>query len=293
MKVYSPSTTKTWMRCPVLNRLQKDGWAPKYLGKKDIAGAIGTAFAAGVGTWNIARQSLEEGRIAPQPGHQQAIATSAMGTGRVVYKELIDRYTAQGFNFSNIEEDYLEAAPAEVERAVAKYCADDPIPSGWRILAVERAFPDYGNARPDLIVRTDNGVAVIDTKSKVSLLAQYRNKTISEFRNTQQSYHYTWMVQETFGEVCDTFIHALCVFRPAFKVDLVTQKLSPESRAAWLGGMQRVWEAMDMEEQGAIPWMSDQHADGFGECPMYRACFDYHYDPQLMKGYYLNTLEQP
>lgn len=297
MKIYSPSQTSSWLRCPILRKLQVEGWRSKYLQKKDIAGAMGTAFSAGVGAWNNMRLESERGARAIHDAlvalsHQERGA-AAMGVGASVFKQQIEDFTNAGFDFSNVDESYLESCPIEISRAIAKYCANDPIPSNYSIVAVEESLPNHGNCRPDLVIRTPRGLAVLDYKSKYELKAQYRAKTINEYKHTQQGFHYTWGIEETYGEPCNEFLIALCVFRPNFNVELFNHTLAPETRLVWKRGMESVWARMESEElDGATPWMSDRHSDNFGQCEMYDACFTHHYDPQLMKSKYINTLEE-
>lgn len=302
MQVYSPSNTSTWLRCPILRQLGQEGWTTKYLQKKDIAAAIGTGFAAGIGAWNEMRKNFEAAQgvdlreidATLQTLAQEEKGAAAMGVAKSVYEAHIQGYKDDGFDFSNVEEDYLDAAPTELSKAVARYCADDPIDQEWRIIAVEPVLAQHGNCRPDLVVRTPRGLAVVDYKTKVELKAQYRAKTIAEYRNSEQAFQYPWAVSEEFGEPCDEFTIALCVFRPRFSVELLPQVISPETLAVWLEGRKTVWNTMAAMDAGhMVPWMSDKHYDNFGQCPMYKACFDAKLDPDLMRAMgYVNVSEK-
>lgn len=45
LKVFSPSRTRVWDRCALLQSLEHDGWVPKHASPKMIGGWVGRAFA--------------------------------------------------------------------------------------------------------------------------------------------------------------------------------------------------------------------------------------------------------
>jgi hypothetical protein len=55
--VFSPSSTTTWKRCPVLWRLQREGIVARALGNRELAGALGSAYAQGLHVYYRGRQA--------------------------------------------------------------------------------------------------------------------------------------------------------------------------------------------------------------------------------------------
>jgi len=269
--------------------LHKEGWSPKYMANKDWSALLGQGFAAGVGIYNNLRQEWE--RAGAQAPQRDATARATMiqacqdAAVRIVSQK-VDDLNAAGIGMSSEnDETYKERMEARIRKSLSSYIASDPIPDSWRIVGVEHDFGEaYGNARADLLVRDDLGaMAVVDYKSKLTLKAEYRAKTILEYANSSQQLHYGWAVQETFNEPVYRYFIGLAVLEPRWAFDLIPFPIHPESLSIWLASARVIWNAMEREERGeTVPWLSTKHQDQFGQCVYYKACFTHHYDPALM-----------
>lgn len=289
MKVYSPSSTKTWTRCPMMRALNKEGWVPRYMAKKDWSALIGKGFAAGVGIYNNLRAEWERaGAQAPERDpikRADLIAACSDAAVKIIEQELADTAAAGIGMSSDDDEASRSRLEPRIRKAVSSYIATDPIPDSWRIVDVEKDFgPEYGNARADLVVMDDlNALAMLDYKSKLTLKAEYRAKTVQEYANSPQMFHYSWAGQSVYQKQVARYFIGLAVLEPRWAFDLLPFPVHPESVGVWLQSAQTIWRDMEDEEAGRrVPWLSSDHSDQFGQCPYYKACFNHHYDPALM-----------
>jgi len=293
MRVYSPSSTATWMRCPMLRALGQEGWIPKYAAKKDYAATLGQGFAAGVAIYNNIRMEHERGgaKLPPRDDTSRESLAATCGESAVrVMDERLKEMEQIGLVMDDTE-GYIDKLATRCRKAVRQYVMTDPVPDTWRIVDAEKDFgPSFGNSRADLIVEDSLGLAVVDYKTKLTLKAEYRQKTINEYANSHQMLHYGWAGRETYGRPINNYYIGLAVFEPRWAFDLVPYPIHPETLETWLKATQRAWMDMEAEEVGdKVPWMSANHSDNFGQCPMYKACFVHHYDPTLMKQDYLHV----
>lgn len=292
-KVFSPSSTATWMRCPMLRVLSNEGWMPKYVGKAQWAALLGQGFAAGVGIYNTIRQEHERGGTPLPPRDATSRADLVKGCQESAVKMVDDRRKEMedvGIILDDTD-GYRERLDNRVRKAVKDYIISDPIPDDWQIVDAEKDFgPKYGNARPDVVVRDTTGLAIVDYKSKLVLRSEYRIKTITEYANSHQQYHYAWAAREVYGEDVAKYYIGLAVLEPRWAFDLIPYPVSSESLALWHSTASSAWRTMDAQDSGnELPWMSAVHADNFGQCPMYKACFVHRFDPGLMVADYVHV----
>lgn len=286
--VFSPSQTATWARCPMMRALRAEGWVSKYAKKKDLAAIVGTCVAAGLGVYNNLRKEHEQQGTALD---RKAASLAAMGSAFSVLEQQMEELRNSG-RIIDVEDLYVEQMRDRIGKGVTTYIAKEPIPPTWRIIDVERPFPDHGNARPDLVVRDDLGLAIVDWKSKVQLKEYYRNKTIQEYANSHQMYHYAWAGQEVYGESIGRYYIGLIVLEP-FSVELVPFPIHQEQLLMWEQSARQIWHYMAKEDRGeSLPYMSPTHQDQFGPCEYTDACFKYRLDADLMRQGYINLKEQ-
>lgn len=294
VKVYSPSQTATWMRCPMLRALGKAGWIPKVGAKRDIAATIGQAFAAGVGVYNNMRKDTQAfKRPMPERGGDERVqwAAACVDVALQVAHRRLEEMERIGLQLSMTDADahYLQQVDPRIRKSVSNYVLNDPLPDEWEIVSVEESLgEEAGNSRPDLIVRDGDGLAVVDYKTKVELKAQYYYKTVGQYANSHQMLHYGHFASRKFGEDFAKYYIGLAIFEPKWRFDLLPYPYNPETMATWAGTVTGAWAQMEKEDNGeAAPWMAATHEDNFGQCPYYKACFTHHYDPALMLQDYL------
>ena len=269
--------------------LRKEGWVPKYMAKKDWAALLGQGFAAGVGIYNNHRQEWERAGHQAPPRDASARASliqTCSDSAILIVEQKIKEMAASGLTLDSADDAmYQDKLAGRIRKSISSYIASDPIADTWTIVDAEKDFgPEYGNSRADLICRDqNNALVVVDYKSKLTLAAQYRQKTIMEYANSHQMLHYAWAAGETYGVTVNTYAIGLAVLEPRWAFDLIPYPVQPESLAAWLGSARRVWDEMARDSSGeTVPWMSANHSDNFGQCVYYKACFSHHYDPALM-----------
>lgn len=274
----------------MLRALRREGWVPRNAKKKDLSAIVGQAFAAGVATYNTIRKAYEEGGGDASTLNTTSAASAATGVANGIMHQQLREIERLGLTISAMDDSYLTQMPDMIKRAVTKYVMSDPLPATWRIVDVEREFPEHGPARPDLIVRDEFGLAVVDYKTKVTLQTQYKAKTVAEYLNHDQMHHYAWSGEEVYGEPVQRYHIALCVFTPSFNAELISQEINPETLKLWLTGRRRVWARMAEDDLGT-PALAANHSDNFGQCEYYAACFRHRLDPELMRHDYVNTKE--
>ena len=269
--------------------LRKEGWVPKYMAKKDWAALLGQGFAAGVGIYNNHRQEWERaGHQAPprDAAARASLIQTCADSAILIVEQKIEEMAASGLTLDSADDAmYQDKLAGRIRKSISSYIASDPIADTWKIVDAEKDFgSEYGNSRADLICRDqNNALVVVDYKTKLTLAAQYRQKTIQEYANSHQMLHYAWAAGETYGEQLSTYSIGLAVLEPRWAFDLIPYPVSPETLAIWLGSARRVWAEMAKEASGeTVPWMSANHSDNFGQCQYYKACFTHHYDPALM-----------
>lgn len=279
----------------MMRALDREGWRPKYMQKKDWSALLGQAFAAGVGIYNNLRMERErEGAQAPQrdlASRKDLVNACADAAVKIVSQSTQDKLET-GLLANDEETGYQAKLETRARKAIESYIVSDPVPDTWRIVSAEHDFgPTFGNARADILCEDATGaLVVVDYKTKLTLAAQYRAKTIQEYANSHQMFHYAWACKESMGRDVHAYHIGLAVLEPRWAFDLLPFPVNPESLLLWLESARTVWASMDAEEQGAqVPWMSANHADNFGQCQYYRACFTHHFDPVLMAADYVNV----
>lgn len=277
MKRYSPSTTETWLTCPMKRRLRADGWRSRRLGRKELSGALGTAFAAGMAAYNTGRAA----GLPTDPGLCAAIAVQSI-------RQEIQRAKDGGASTANEADAALLASlEKRAETSIRKYIAADPIPPGWVVLDVERILPEWGNCRIDLGLDTPQGLVVLDYKHKITTDARYLAKDIDRWRLSEQRFHYSNAYGDFIGRPVYAFYICLVVAEP-FKVQLIPFVNQPAELSRWREKREgTTWARMAAEDAGeADVDMAATHHDAYGACEWVKACFECQLEPGLMAGEY-------
>ena len=257
---------------------------------RDFAALLGRAWAVSIGVYNTARLATEE-RAANMLAAPDLHKTCLDAGKRCIDAALLE-WERMGFSVANdTETNSLGRMVSRLDKGLSKYIAKDPIPSRWRIVDVEKDLGEAaGYARPDLIVRDDVGLAVVDYKLRVKLPAEWRVKAVQEYAHSNQMLHYASFVGEAYGEPISRFYIGLGVLEPNFLFDLLTYPIHEETLKIWRQATQVVWGHMESEDKGEVPpFMAAEHSDRYGRCEYYKACFDHHYDPYLMNRDYLHV----
>lgn len=274
-KVYSPSSSANWTRCPIKNLLEHQ-WEPKVIMRPALARMLGLAIGVGVST-HYTNRKYQQGidPIQAAVGSAKAQLQDAATRGLVIHPD----FAGDGVGL-----------PIRVEGGIKKYIEKDPIPASWEIVDIERDLgEEYGHARIDLGIRLPHGeLTVWDLKVKRTLEAKYHQRTLDEYRHSWQMKHYRWAYGEVMGERVMQAGIILVVLEPTFRVLLDQTTLDDEVVGTWLKRARRVWEDMEAEEKGErTPWEAADHWDRYGQCPWYRACMEHRLVPALMEMDYV------
>lgn len=273
VKRYSPSTTESWLKCPLYRHLRKE-WSPRRLGKRELAAILGKGFHAGMSTWNANKGAT-------------TITTCSDAAVQSVRMELAGAKERGAYvlDSDKAQEGMLEKRVATV---VANYIKNDPIPPTWTVLDVERILPEWGNCIIDLAMDTPMGPVVIDYKCKLSLDARWLDKEIARYRLGEQRLHYSSGYGDFIGRPVYAFYISLVVCEP-FRVHLLPFVNDPQSLEMWRQAREQgTWKVMEMEDQGLVGvGMAAKHMDEFGICGFAGACFEHHLDTSLMEREYL------
>jgi hypothetical protein len=267
--VFSPSSTTTWKRCPILYQLQREGIVARALGNRELTGALGSAYAQGLHVYYRGRQAGVSVGEAP--------VDAALG----YLKAQREAWQSEGRRMPESMEAQSAALEPRAERAVRYTLAHDPVPPTWQIVAVEESLgPEYGNARPDLVVRDDMGhVMPADHKLKLTLgrTASERSykweRARGDWRDSDQMYHYVWSLAQRYPLAPKYIIYFLELEpRPAQRVEEFGVTL--EAVRTWHANQTYAWDAMLYQQKYPVAvWRAAVHTDQFGQCEMYDWCY--------------------
>lgn len=265
--VYSPSSTVTWLECPLKWHLSHK-WEQKVIGKPALSRIVGQALAQGIALYLTKTGDPLE--VVP-----------------VVATQALEGMLARGHRLDEREEPFARNLGQVCEKGMGKFIAANPLPPAWEIVEVETPLLEYGPCIPDLLVRINGGLCVLDWKVKRTLDTRYLQATLDDYRDSWQFSHYRWAVEEVKGEPVVQSITGLVILDP-FKVILDHSVPDPEIDQMWLTGAQRVWAQMELEEsRQAHPWTAATHRTRYGRCDFWDACFTHRLHDELISMDYV------
>jgi hypothetical protein len=250
---------------------------------------LGAAIASGLERYNL--KHSDAAMVAMRAAEEaQALAIK-------VGREVPEKHTSQ-----------WERLPYRAEAGVNQYVglADaneglpPGLPAGTKIVAVERGFgPEGGWSRPDMEV--DDGFAPdVPLDFKVTLSggekkqAEFnRDRRIGRWSQSGQLLNYVSYLSKKTAPFWHYYIGDI-VLEPKFSFEIHRFNVHPETLTMWETTVKQTWKDMEDQDDGKRTIeMAFSHADEYGECPMKRACFEHHLDPQLMSGDYIRLPRMP
>ena len=275
MKVYSPSATSVWERCPYLREYERGGWHTRLFEWKDLAAIAGRAFAAAMAYYNTAKRDALPIDIA-----------QAQSVAQVEYNIGVDAVLAnEGTWDAKALEMQGEVGPALLD-AIQYTIRNDATPPEWQVVGVEEDLgARAGYARPDVIYTTgydnEKGRMVRDYKFQLVIDKRYEEKEVKRYLDSTQARHYLLFTGAR-------FFHPLIVVakpKPHFVNLNVMLERDDTALRQWLDSQGAKWDIMEQQEQGRLPlWESERHEDQFGQCPAYESCFTHHRNGEQMKA---------
>lgn len=285
LRVFSPSATETFARCPRKWALKRLGWVPRIISYPELCAVLGDGFSESMRVFNTSLIT----------GNSTISVEEVVEAGNKTMQDRLDADFAAGRRIDEKDIPFYDILQAKLEQAVKLYIEQNPL-KAWRIIQAEKTYDDYGSARIDVLAKDSFGPAVFDYKIKVKLDKEWEDAEFERHRRSQQRFHYQWATG------ADRFFIILVVLGGNKKAAKPRVVLSPPyggleyfKTGLWLSDSKAWWQVMDsVLESGiaddlyAIPG-SPTHADQFGACEYEQACLTHALDPKAMAIEYVKV----
>jgi hypothetical protein len=309
--VFSPSQTKDFLRDPGMWYFRHvEKWRPKMIGKKEVAGILGSAIADGAAVFHNGLKAFGATLRLREHNKERLIKDAAATAVQTVKDEKAKVKLIGQTVYDDQSEawELLEKRAAEGVFKLALYNTFQP----EDILDVELTLPDHGFCRIDLVVQTLLGPMVVDLKTSLSLDAKYVPLRLREYEEDWQFYHYAWAYQDylttRFLESSEEAKHLgpgdapqvrrfgilLLVLEPKSRLPrLHPIAINPELMALWHHSATQVWRLMDAMRKGEPitidprPWSTFNFYSKFGREDWADAFTKYFLDPGLLPAAYV------
>jgi hypothetical protein len=250
--------------------LKQEGWSPKKVGNKEIAGALGTAFHLAAAAHNRGERNLEVLQVISQTEYTRIINEISRG--------LDDEGLGKA-----------EVARQTLEKCVSVYVKDDPVNEVFhKVEDVEFTLDNYGGTTIDLGVRLYDGtLGVLDYKCKRFSNPYYKYAYLEEFERLWQMKHYVWAYAQHKGEPVSHFYLGLMEIRQRPQFELHVYDVDVEALKIWEQSAIQTWNDMYEVEQGTrVPYQVANCRSQYGNCEFLRLCHTYKYDEQASQVEY-------
>lgn len=270
MSTFSPSATTTWKRCPVMWQLSQLGIVRRDLGKRELAAALGSAFAQAMYIYHRCRQVGAEPAGAPLDAAQGWLLAQK------------EAWQVEGRRLGERDTPQYESLERRLDVLVTYALSHDPLPPEWRVVAVEEPLGlEYGNARPDLVCqKPDDTLVVIDYKSTLTLGTRADERTrklqmrLDDWRDSDQLFHYAWAVGARYETAVTHVGIVLAEVEPKPKSALHDFWVDPAQLEEWVARQRSAWVTMALHRrEPGLMWRAATHADTFGRCEYYDFCY--------------------
>ena len=267
LSVFSPSQTNTFTFCPRAWALDKEGWVTRLVEYPELCGVFGTAYAKSMEQYN---NTLMMGEV---PSVQEAIMA-----GENDARDAINKIKMDGRSIERLSDrEFVDSFSRLLKKAVECYHKTNPY-LGYKVLAVEKTYPDHGYCRPDLLLESFQGdIVVVDYKVKIKLETAWRKNTLKQFNDNWQMMHYAWATGATSYAIC------LVVLGPKMYVESVPYAINPQYSHIWGSDAQAIWEHMQLvKNKKMLPYGVTKHFNEYGDCKYIYACTKYGLSTQQM-----------
>jgi len=278
--IYSPSQVQNFEFCQQFWAFQRDGWVPRVATRKLQAAIFSIAGHAGLAFYH--RRLLDGNPFVA------AVLDDAVVVACQEYLAEIDHYLSYGVNFGTLD---VAAAQGDLCKLLQKYHSgtkDSPpsrlLAPGWKVLDVEHEFPEWGNARVDLIAQDPDGFIVpVDFKIKRKVKAEWFDMQgwLDEFKYTSKQVHYMLALEAernqpvtrhyVYGITCAPWDHQLAPF-----------DLSEYYKQSTLDSLKQQWCDITFTQGHGQYALHPTHRNQYGECEMVKACTTLERDPAMM-----------
>ena len=275
LKVFSPSSTTTFSKCPRRWAIDRAGWKSRLIEYPELCAVLGDGFSKAMEIYN---GGLKAGEI-----HRPEVLVAK---GIETMDERLNWDLDAGRRLAAGQaEEFREKLPAMLEKAIDLYVKVDPL-QGWTIHEVEKTYEEHGYARLDLLASQGDVKAVLDYKVKVKLQKEWETRELEKHAKGQQRPHYAWM------SGTERFYIILVVLGPRPYIKLEPYERSAyEKSGLWQYDSSYQWQRMEAMRElpfAQVPG-SVSHVDEWGDCPHQAACLDYALDPERMAVKYVQV----
>ncbi len=273
-KIFSPSSTATFLACRVKWMLYRKGWIAKTYGKNTLYAIRGSAVSAGLDVF--AKTASEESSLL-------AVKDSVLEEWK--RSRVADRQFQE-----------FKSLPLSVEEITAQaqclvgYYIENP-PTAFKILHSEYIFKNHGNARADVIasLNPSGDIVPVDYKVRdVPFNSYYKYTTKQDFRYSHQMYHYCMAVSQEFNVNCLQFGILILWFDKRPSVEYIPFSVEPERLKLWYQSATVVWAQMAACEAGEESYTeAANHRDQYGPCEYSKMCLEHNRNYNLATQDYI------
>lgn len=283
LRVFSPSATETFARCPRKWALKREGWMPRIIAYPELCAILGDGFSESMHVLN----TYHINGVAPIP------VAEVIAAGTKVIQDRLENDLSVGRRIHEKDIPFSDLLPLKLDQAVNLYLSQNPL-KDWRILQAEKTYEEHGYARIDLLAADSIGPAVFDYKVKVKLDPEWQEAEFERFGRSQQRFHYQWAAG------VERFFIILVVLGGNKKAAKPRVVLSPPygktpyfETGLWLQDSTSHWQRMEMYTTHRVGPAyvagSPIHADQFGACEYEQACLSHALDPSAMNIEYVKV----
>lgn len=261
---FSPTQTDAFSFCPRFWGFYRAGLKPKAIGYPEMAAMTGTAVAAGLEVFYLGVFYKE----------QLDVQASAW----VTLERLRQAALANGQRYvSASEQDKWDAMEANVALLLKTHAKADPF-KDYTVVEVEQTGDDHD--RPDLIVRDDIGLLVVDFKCKLTLKAEWVKKEHAKWRRSWQLHHYAIRRGISRFAVCLIAPHT----RQGCHVEIT--QVDESYAKLWQQDAAQLWAEMDFAKGLPLDLLrgNTSHSNEYGECAYWSEACSYGLDPVMLKN---------
>lgn len=285
LRVFSPSATETFARCPRKWALKREGWMPRIIDYPELCAVLGDGFSESMRVLNAYIIN----------GVSTIPIAEVIEAGNKAMRDRLEVDLEAGRRIHEKDIPFSDLLPLKLDQAVNLYLAQNPL-KDWKIIQAEKTYDDHGYARIDVLAEDSLGPAVFDYKVKVKLDKEWEDAEFERHGRSQQRFHYQWAAG------VDRFFIILVVLGGNKKAAKPRVVLSPPygksayfEKGLWLEDSKSLWrqmdyirEQVDMYDPRVAPG-SPIHADQFGACEYEQACLTHALNPKSMAIEYVKV----
>lgn len=259
MRVFSPSSTLKWKKCPQEYVWYKLGVQPRILGPINYGGMFGSA--------------MSEAMYHIHSPHLAGIDPKLVA--RAYVESTVEQFTSYGVSLDTQKiADMLvlldTTIPRYMEAVLPLFTA-----RGWHVVEAEWTVPDSGDSRIDLLcLDAASKHIIIDAKWKQKVAkAEYEQQAIDSYQHDWKMKHYCYFTGLHYNETILDYYIMLGIAAPKFKLQIIPYSVSAHEMRQWEISAKQAWADMDDPLRPVV--QAADHEDRYGLCSYHDLCFQY------------------